>query len=592
MNYFEILLMLLVNVLDKFDETFEETPPHQMVMYVTALFFLISQYQNPSIMRSWRSRHEKSSTQHLLDSGYELGRHVPVIKTYIEKYVNGELSKQHKSDLEKMKKQRAGMRLRDHIPENPLSVEEILQEFDLTPENCGFNFKELLEKEPTARDFILQKGDGKESGSLYAAPPKELRELLKVVYDCCAYNNPLREKSPRVSAMRAEVIHWGLNLFHGSAEGYGLITHGGSTSIIEAMIAYVLLARAKHIAHPEIVVPDTAHAAFIKAAKITGATLVVVPTDPATGAVRASDMDKYISRNTAVIVGSAPSFMYGINDPIGELGQLAIDRKVPLHVDACLGGFLTAFLDTSSNPMDFRVPGVSSISADTHKYGCAPKGTSFLFFSENSPALSVYAALNWRGGFYATPGALDGSSSAARIAELYVTMAHYSQSGFKQIAEDIIALRQRLEKRVKKLYESYDIHVFGKPKWSVLGFQSKNLNPHAIAQEMNQKHGWKLDLMQNPNGFHLCLTHVHTLVPNFEDTFIKNLKDSVRTVESYPSSHKFDGDVKAYGKIRTAPTEVQKQVAISYERSRLFIPPASLAASSSDILIEPPKPNL
>lgn len=579
MNPFVVLFAFL----EQFDETLEEVPPHMLVLCVAALLFLIGQYQNPSIMRSWRARHEKSSMQHGLDFGYELGLKIPIIKAYLEKYVDGELSKQYESNLIQMKHQRAGMRLRERIPEYSLSVEELLQAFELTPENCGFDFKAMLEKDPTACDFILQKGDGKESGSLYAAPPKELIELLKIIYGLYAYINPLREKLPRVGAMQAEVIHWGLNLFHGSPKGYGLITHGGSTSIIEAMTAYVLLARAKGIVQPEIVVADTAHAAFLKAATITGATRIVVPTDPQTGAVHAAEMEKYISGNTAVIVGSAPSFMYGINDPIGDLGQLALKKKVPLHVDACLGGFLTAFLDTSAHPMDFRVPGVSSISADPHKYGCTPKGTSLLLYAENSPALSAYAALNWRGGFYATPGILDGSTSAVRIAELYVTMAYYGELKYKEIAEHIVALRQRLQKRVATLSESFDIHVFGNPKWSVLGFQSNALNPHAIAQVMNQEYGWKLDLMQNPDGFHLCLTHVHLLVPNFEDIFIDDLRAAVITVGNYLPDHRYDGDVKAYGKIRTAPTKVQEQVGILYERSRLFLPASASSSTESNL---------
>lgn len=584
MTPIEMLFVFLTNAVKSFDETFEETPPHQIVLLVVSLFLLLGQYQNSSIMRSWRARHEKSPTQRVLDFGYELGRNVPIIKTYIESYVNAELEKQYASDLAKITQQRAKILLRDRMPEQPLSIEKILSAFELTPATCGFDFDALLANDPGASESILKEGDGKESGSLYAVPTRECAELQKVVYGHYAYLNSLRESSPRASAMRAEVIRWALNLFH-DPKGYGLITHGGTTSIIEAVIAYVLLARARGVAHPEVVIPATAHAAFLKATIICGAKLILVPVDPQTGAVRAADMETYLSGNTAVMVGSAPSFMYGIHDPIGDLGKLALKKKVPLHVDACLGGFLTAFLDTDAAPMDFRVPGVSSISADSHKYGCAPKGTSFLLFANDSPVLSTYAALNWRGGFYSTPGILDGSTSSARFAELYATMAYYGCSGYRTIANDIIALRQRLQERVATLGESLDVHVFGDPQWSVMGFQSHHLNPHAIAQVMNKQYGWKLDLLQNPDGFHLCLTHVHTLVPDFEDQFIDDLKAAVITVSNYPSDHKYDGDVKAYGAIRTAPTDVQKRVGINYERSRLFIPVSSTqACSSSDVI--------
>lgn len=117
----------------------------------------------------------------------------------------------------------------------------------------------------------------------------------------------MHDKCPRIVAMRAEIIRWCQQLFHGSKEGYGIITHGGSTSIIEAIGAYVIHARANGINHPELVVPETEHAAFMKAAELTGATLITVPVNPETGMVEAATMEQYISPSTAVIVGSAPS---------------------------------------------------------------------------------------------------------------------------------------------------------------------------------------------------------------------------------------------------------------------------------------------
>ena len=224
------------------------------------------------------------------------------------------------------------------MPENGVPVALILKEFDIDINRCGFDFMSVQEGHP-ARRLTVQKGDGQDSGALYTVRPQELTELLKEVYGKTELVNPMHEhKAPRINAMLAEIINWFQHLFHGSKEGYGILTHGGSTSIIEAMAAYVLLARSKGIEHPEIVVPETAHAAFIKAAELTGATLITVPVDKKTGAVSAKEMRKYISRNTAVIVGSAPSYMYGICDPIEELGQLAQEYNIPLHVDACLGG--------------------------------------------------------------------------------------------------------------------------------------------------------------------------------------------------------------------------------------------------------------
>jgi glutamate/tyrosine decarboxylase-like PLP-dependent enzyme len=274
------------------------------------------------------------------------------------------------------------------------------------------------------------------------------------------------------------------------------------------------------------------------------------------------------------MVGSAPSFMNGINDPISKLGQLARKKNVPFHVDACLGGFLTAFLDTSTDPMDFRVPGVTSISADMHKYGYCPKGTSVCLFSEDSPALSVYAALNWSGGLYATPGILDGSTSGARVAEVYTTLSYYGRKRYQEIAQNIIQLRESIQSHFNEQLVKYgalskkDISIYGDPKWSVLGFRSDTLNSHLIADELEKK-GWKLNLLQNPDGFHICLTHVHTLMPNFKEQFVEDLLEAVSIVKTFPKNKKPSGNMKVYGTIGVLPTAIQSEICEQYQKTRL-----------------------
>ncbi|KTC86818.1 pyridoxal phosphate-dependent decarboxylase family protein [Legionella brunensis] len=565
---FSAIVELLSNAVGTFDDILQDTPAHQIVLATAALYFLYNQYHNPWIARSYRARHSKTSQQRILDVVYEMAKNLPSVQQYLEKKLDKELE----STRKKLAEQRKEMSLLDKMPEKGRPIIEILNEFGIDIKDCSFDFQALKDGDK-ARKFRVNQGDGQDSGALYAVHPKELTELLKEVYGETALSNPMHDKWPRINAMQAEVIQWCQELFHGSKEGYGLITHGGTTSIIEAMAAYVIEARARGIEHPEIVVPETAHAAFKKAAELTGAVLVTVPVDPKTGAVSAATMSKYLSGNTAVMVGSAPSFMNGINDPIGELGKLAQQKKIPFHVDACLGGFLTAYLDTDGNPMDFRVPGVTSISADLHKYGYCPKGTSVCLFSKDSPALSVYAALNWCGGLYATPGILDGSTSGARVAEIYATLSYYGRQKYQEIAENIIKLRQSLQTKVAGLSQQKnikpgDIYVYGDPKWSVLGFRSDSLNPHLIADELDAR-GWKLNLLQNPPGFHLCMTHVHTLVEGFEDKFIKDLNEAIATVKKYPANKEPTGNVKTYGAVGMMPTAVQRDVCVQYQKERL-----------------------
>ena len=237
--------------------------------------------------------------------------------------------------------------------------------------------------------------------------------------------------------------------------------------------------------------------------------------------------------------------------------------------------------------MDFQVPGVSSISADTHKFAFCPKGTSICLFSKDSPALPIYAALNWQGGLYATAGILDGSTSGARVGEIYATLCYFGQKKYRETAEAILKLRERLQDRVGQLSGSdlasnkRDIYVYGDPKLFLLGFRSETLNPHLIAEALNAR-GWKLNLLQNPPGFHLCLTEVHTLIEGFEDKFITDLQASILDAKAFPPDSKPPENVKVYGAIGMMPTAVQKEVGIQYQKARLFYEIASKETSSSD----------
>src|SRR5690606_7516544 len=96
-------------------------------------------------------------------------------------------------------------------------------------------------------------------------------------------------------------------------------------------------------------------------------------------------------------------------DPIGEIGALAEERDLSFHVDACLGGYMLPFAEAAGYPVppfDFRVPGVTSISADLHKYGYASKGAStVLYRSRELRKHQFFVYVDWPGGIYASPSA-------------------------------------------------------------------------------------------------------------------------------------------------------------------------------------------
>merc|ERR1711971_1220470 len=176
--------------------------------------------------------------------------------------------------------------------------------------------------------------------------------------------------------MEAEVVRIACDLFNGSSDSCGCVTTGGTESIILACKAYREKGREAGIEIGEMLVPVTAHAAFDKAAELLGMRIRHVPVDEVTKRVKVETIARMISSRTVMLVGSAPQFPHGSMDSIQEIAALGVRKGIPVHVDACLGGFLVAFMEEagfSVPPFDFRLPGVTSISADTHKYGFAPK---------------------------------------------------------------------------------------------------------------------------------------------------------------------------------------------------------------------------
>merc|ERR1711936_675136 len=217
---------------------------------------------------------------------------------------------------------------------------------------------------------------GAMSGTVYNSS-KELGELMSNVYGLAAWTNSLHPDAfPGLRKMEAEIVSMACSIFNGGADSCGCVTTGGTESIILACKAYRDLAREeKGIEVAEMIVPVTAHAAFDKAAVMLGMSIKHIPVDDVTKRVNVNLMKKMISSRTAMLVGSAPQFPHGSIEDIAALG---VRYGIPVHVDACLGGFLIAFMQEAGfpvKPFDFRVPGVTSISADTHKYGFAPKGS-------------------------------------------------------------------------------------------------------------------------------------------------------------------------------------------------------------------------
>ena len=218
---------------------------------------------------------------------------------------------------------------------------------------------------------------------------------------------------------------------------------------MHAILAYRDHARqTRGVTRPNVIKPETAHPAFDKACHLFGVELRRAPVDPVTTEVDVEWVRDHIDDQTVALIGSACNYGYGTVDPIGELSEVALAHGVGLHVDGCLGGFILPFgqeLGYDIPVFDYRLPGVTSISADTHKYGYAFKGSSVLSFRSKELRNAQYFYLtDWSGGKYTSPG-MEGSRSGGLIAATWAAMVQFGHQGYlgyaKQIFETSFAMQ-------------------------------------------------------------------------------------------------------------------------------------------------------
>ncbi|XP_029926422.1 sphingosine-1-phosphate lyase 1 isoform X2 [Myripristis murdjan] len=391
---------------------------------------------------------------------------------------------------------------------------------------------------------------GRVSGAVYWGD-ETLTKLLVKVYGDFAWSNPLHpDIFPGVRKMEAEVVRMTCTLFHGGPNSCGTVTSGGTESILMACKAYRDMAYERGVKHPEILAPVSVHAAFDKAAHYFGMRLVHIPLDKKTMKVDVKAMKRAINKNTAMLVCSAPQFPHGIMDPIEEVGKLAVRYGLPLHVDACLGGFLIVFMAKAGYqlaPFDFRVKGVTSISADTHKYGYAPKGSSVILYSDKKYRhYQYFVAPDWQGGIYASPS-VAGSRPGGIIAACWATMMHMGENGYVEMTKKIISTARKIKTEIRKIN---GVFVFGDPEVSVVAIGSDVFDIFRLSNALTSK-GWNLNTLQYPSSIHICCTVLHTQ-PGVADQFIRDVREQVAIIMKNPKE-KTTGMGAIYGMAQSIP---------------------------------------
>ncbi|MFO7632625.1 MAG: aminotransferase class V-fold PLP-dependent enzyme [Caldilinea sp.] len=393
--------------------------------------------------------------------------------------------------------------------------------------------------------------DGYVSGAVYHGDPAHI-DFLNRVYALNSQSNPLHfDLWPSVVKYEAEIVSMTANML-GAGQSQepivGTVTSGGTESILLAMRAYRDRARSeRNLKRTRIIAPTSVHAAFDKAAHYFDMELVRVPVGPDLRA-DVEAMAAAIDRNTVALVGSAPSFPHGVVDPIPDLAELARGRGVGLHVDACLGGFVMPFvreLGYDAPDFDFRLPGVTSMSADTHKYGYAAKGASVVLYrGAELRRHQYYAVADWPGGLYFSP-TFAGSRPGALSAACWAAMVSMGEEGYRNAAAKILATAQIIRRWIEQIPE---LEVLGDPLF-VIAFASPSLDIYRVLDAMNTR-GWSLNGLHRPPAIHLCVTLRHT-EPGVAQRFIEDLQASVAHVKAHPAEK--GGMAPVYGMAASMP---------------------------------------
>ncbi len=376
---------------------------------------------------------------------------------------------------------------------------------------------------------------GKASGSFYCGDHDHY-EFMGQAYSMYSHMNAMqRDVCPSATRFEGEIIAMGLDLMHSTAatggEPCGMLTNGGSASILHAMLAYREQATSNGIGKPNIVKPETAHPAFDKACHLLSMEMRHVPIVAGTGQVDVDAMESTIDANTAAIVGSACNYGYGTIDPIEELSALALRRGVGLHVDGCLGGFLLPFgemLGFDIPVFDFRLPGVTTISADTHKYGYSVKGTSILMFRNKELRNGQYFFMtDWSGGKYASQG-IEGSRSSGLLAATWASMVALGREGYLKYAKKIFDTAYAMQDVVRAQPE---LRIIGTPSFC-FSFTSDDFDIYHLNDAMRQR-GWRLNGQQYPNAVHMAVTR-----PQTQDGVLEAWTNDIPEAVAYANEHR------------------------------------------------------
>lgn len=378
----------------------------------------------------------------------------------------------------------------------------------------------LLEQLPLCKSNDTRWEQGKTFGFVYH-PGTYYASVAEEYLKAFMYESTLNPSTfPSLRNFEKDIVSMAVEMMHGTRGVTGSATTGGTESIFLALKVARELARERGDERIpfEVILPETIHPAFLKACHFLSLKAIRVPV----GEDKRADpgaMEKAINKRTILLCCSAPCFPYGVIDPVSRIGQLAKKHGLLLHVDACMGGFMLPFLEASGYPVplfDFRIPGVTSISLDAHKYGYAPKGSSMILYRNGAlRKRQFFIHADWSGGIFASTTFM-GTKSGGPMAGCWAIMNHLGKEGYRTLAREVMKTTRSIMDGIGK-YES--LKVISNPDMSIFAFTSRNGDIYQIGDAL-QARGWHLDRLQFPEALHLTVTQLNI---GKEDAFLEAL---------------------------------------------------------------------
>jgi sphinganine-1-phosphate aldolase len=377
--------------------------------------------------------------------------------------------------------------------------------------------------------------------SLVFYPGGEVADILHMAYKRYFFENGLNPSVFKsLKQMESEVISMTLSMLNAPESAVGNMTSGGTESIICAVKSAKKYAasKGKNVLRGNIVMPDTAHPAFNKAADYLDLEVRIVPCKGDDLQPDLEQMKALINADTVMIVGSAPAYPHGYIDPLEAINKIAQDNHIWFHVDACVGGYIIPFLEQTGHSVpvfDFRLPGVHSISLDIHKYGYGPKGSSAVVYRNSEMRKKQYFVYTaWPGGLYASPS-VSGTRPGGAIAGSWAVMNFLGKKGYQDYAAKTIAASKKIQDAVNK---TEGLKVVGNPLTPVFSFMSEGkVDIYRLGDELSSL-GWHLDRQLIPASLHLTVSYGNIA---FVDDFIRDLDISVKKLAETSLSNIADG---------------------------------------------------